>query len=182
MTTEERFWKNVDKSGGPESCWLWTAGKSGDYGDFWIAGGHTGAHRMAYVLSRGGIPDGMFVCHKCDNPICVNPAHLFLGTCADNLADMAQKGRAAKGDQNGRRLHPESVPRGEGSASAKLTEQQVIAMRVRFAGGGVTKSDLMREYGVSHRQVRNILARRQWAHVTDAYEVARAFETMLEGR
>jgi hypothetical protein len=102
MTTEERFWAKVDRSGGPDACWLWTAGTfrlRNGYGKFGAdpaASRTVYAHRFAYELSHGPIPPGLLVCHHCDNPPCCNPAHLFLGTIADNMRDMSDKGRAAR--------------------------------------------------------------------------------------
>lgn len=116
-----RFWAKVDKSGGPDACWIWTASKvPSGYGSFGVNGRLFGAHRIAWVLENGQIPHdgsyhGMCVCHKCDNPACCNPAHLFLGTNMDNARDREKKGRGnqPKGDANGVRLHPECRPRGD---------------------------------------------------------------------
>lgn len=86
-----RFTKHVEKT---ESCWLWRgAVDTAGYGDCWFRGRTTGAHRVSWQIFRGEIPDGLFVLHKCDNPICVNPDHLFLGTHSDNMQDASAKGR-----------------------------------------------------------------------------------------
>lgn len=90
----ERFWAKVDKSGGPDACWLWTAGRSDwGYGHFRVGSKNLQAHRFAWELTRGPIPAGLLVLHRCDNPPCCNSAHHFLGTHADNMADAKAKGR-----------------------------------------------------------------------------------------
>jgi hypothetical protein len=106
-----RFWAKVDRSGGPEVCWLWTAGtKSSGYGEFSFQGGSRPAHQVAWELANGEpFPEGMFGCHHCDNPPCVNPAHIFVGTTADNMHDALSKGRLPRSvrlDRCRRGLHP----------------------------------------------------------------------------
>lgn len=90
LSAEERFWAKVTKTAG---CWLWTGCVVRRYGQFGVSPGVSArAHRFSYELAYGPIPEGMFVCHKCDTPLCVNPTHLFLGTNSDNQLDAVQKG------------------------------------------------------------------------------------------
>jgi hypothetical protein len=150
---DSRFWRKVH----PEAlsrCWLWHAAvnKHG-YGRFRVRSPVDGkhalvlSHRHAYELAHGTIPEGMVVRHKCDVTACVNPDHLEVGTMAENQRDMSQRGRST---------------RGERSASAKLTEAQVIDIRARYASGGRSLRSLAAESRVSERQIRNIISRRQW--------------------
>ena len=171
-----RFWRKVDKSGGPDACWPWMAFRNpAGYGMFGIGRKVQLAHRVSWWLEKGE-PAGMFVCHHCDNPPCCNPAHLFLGTSRDNALDAKAKGRLATGDRHGFRLHPEavprgdrhgsrthpeSVPRGEQIARAKLTERQVV--EIRQATG--TCDEIGARYGISNPAVSRIRRRLRWAHV-----------------
>lgn len=90
-----RFWSKVDRSGGPDACWNWTSAlRSKGYGDFLVRGKERcAAHRLSYIWAYGPIPNGLFVLHRCDNKLCVNPAHLFLGTHHDNMNDLTTKRR-----------------------------------------------------------------------------------------
>lgn len=118
LRIESRFWAKVNKQGPihpvlKSRCWLWTATKfSSGYGVFSFGAGQR-ANRYSWILHYGDIPEELFVLHKCDNPACVNPKHLFLGTHQDNMDDMTQKKRQAVGDRNGSRTKPECLPRGE---------------------------------------------------------------------
>jgi predicted DNA-binding protein (UPF0251 family) len=175
----ERFWSKVDKSG---DCWLWTAyrGPLG-YGRFALNGHDTTAHRAAWLLSGRILLPGQVLRHYvCDNPPCVRPDHMLPGTDADNVADMVAKGRqvsgerrralgrqyAARGDRHASRLHPELVKRGEQLTQSKLTEDDVRAIRVRFAAGGVSQAALAAEYGINQGTIWPLLRGRTWRHVT----------------
>ncbi len=121
ITRADRFWQKVNKT---DDCWFWTGMKSPKgYGKFWTGKKFERAHRFSYTLNVGTIPLGMLVLHHCDNPCCVNPIHLFVGTHADNTRDKMAKGRQAKGDNSPSRLHPESRPRGEHHWSHYLPER-----------------------------------------------------------
>lgn len=158
------FWSKVDKTG---DCWLWKAATfPSGYGVF---GKRTHfptqrAHRIAYILTYGPIPDDLSVCHRCDTPACVNPAHLTLGTTQYNSADMIAKGRQAKGDNQGLRKHPGAAARGERQHLAVLTADQVRAIRHLHAGGA-TQRALCRQFGVAATTLCNIVHRRTWRHV-----------------
>lgn len=115
MNDRERFWAKVTKLK-DDQCWEWQAARDRDgYGAFWYHDAQHRASRVAWSLTNAQwpIPTGQVVRHKCDNPPCVNPAHLELGTNRDNDNDRVERGRSAFGDRNGSRLYPERLPRGE---------------------------------------------------------------------
>lgn len=149
-----------------DGCWEWHGSRlRNGYGRATVVGDRLLAHRVAMWMSTREMPSrDLLVCHRCDNRRCVRPDHLFLGTPADNSADMAAKRRGANGDRNGARLYPERVPSGERHSQAKLTAAQVIEMRELRAGGAKTR-DLMERYGVSEMTVLSIVSRRSWKHI-----------------
>jgi hypothetical protein len=151
----DRFWSRVDKSG---DCWVWTAATTnGGYGvirDTGRNGKIIRAHRLSWELHNGPIPAGIEVCHRCDNPPCVNPAHLFLGTHQDNVTDTVNKGRASGGG-----------PRGSLHHQAKLTEAQVLDIRAVYAAGAASQRQLARKYNVDRGTIQHIVKRMVWTHI-----------------
>jgi hypothetical protein len=152
-------------------CWLWTGALSVDgYGRIRVgpeAGSKkVGAHRVSYELHKGPIPDGMLVCHKCDVPACVNPDHLWLGTCADNLRDRDAKGRGPVGDRNGSRTKPwaRACQVGSRNGYAKLDDDGVRQIRAALASGE-RGCDIARRFSVSRPLVTLIKQRKIWSHL-----------------
>lgn len=160
-TLAERFWSHVDKSI-PDGCWPWTGFvRPQGYGDFFTGGTprHDRAHRVAWALANGPIPDGLCVLHACDNRACCNPAHLWLGTYHDNNTDKVRKGRGFH------TTHPDLVLRGERIGTARLTEEQVVEIRARYSQGGITHQQLATEYGVARTTIGYAVRGIFWRHV-----------------
>lgn len=163
----DRFWPKVVQG---EGCWLWRGTKQtgpDGYGRMKVNGRYVSAHRVSWYLSYGEHPKDLNVLHACDTPACVRPSHLFLGTLADNNRDMVMKGRVAAGDRHGTATHPESTTKGERSGHAKLTAEEVIAIRRLYKGGGCTYLALALRFGVKLATVSDIIRRRTWSHVGD---------------
>ena len=160
-----RIRSRIDSSKGPDACWLWTGGAfPSGYGFVSIFHRSVRAHRAAWVLFRGAIPNGLLVLHRCDVRLCCNPGHLFLGTAADNMADRDTKGRQAKGDRNGTRTHPERVTRGERHPAARLTVEKVREIREALSRGE-RKARIARRFGVCWSAVHAIAIGQTWSHV-----------------
>jgi HNH endonuclease len=164
-TLAKRFWMKVDTNGPvPEhrtelgQCWLWLGARTGNhgYGSVGIERGKTTttAHRIAWQLEHGTDPGAMHVLHKCDNKLCVRPAHLFIGTQAENIADMMAKGRYVSAPK----------PRGSAQWQAKLTEDDVLDIRSVHAFGG-SCADIASAYGMTPQNVRAVVSRKTWRHV-----------------
>jgi hypothetical protein len=122
----------------------------GGYGYFGFDGRIQLAHRVSYLINIGDIPEGYCVCHKCDNPSCVRPEHLFVGTQTDNIADMVSKKRLC---------------RGSGKKESKLTECEVLEIRSRYSNGVVSQKYLADKYGVNASVISRIVNNKAWFHV-----------------
>jgi len=144
-----RLWKKTDRT---ETCWVWRGGLTqAGYGTISLERKRLLVHRVSYELARGPISDGLHVLHHCDNPPCLNPDHLFLGTQQDNVADRVSKGRTAAGE----RQH-----------LAKLTEDQVREIRRLWQQGGVSMAEMGRRFGVTVTPIWQILSGKTWRHVS----------------
>jgi hypothetical protein len=160
-TVAERFLRCVNKYGPhmpgmKDRCWQWAGHTRNKYGTLWVDGKGVKANRLAYELYREPIPSDknnhygtMLVCHKCDNPLCVNPNHLFLGTSKDNMQDMSRKGRQR--DQSG-----------EKNSMAVLTWKKVRSIRDLYATGNYLQRELAAMFGVSIMAINNIVNYKRW--------------------
>ena len=154
----DRFWQRVDRSG---DCWEWRGQRQRQgYGQVGWAGKRYAAHRFAWLLVNGCIPDGLLVCHRCDSPSCVRPDHLFLGTTAENARDRENKGRG-KHDLAKLLKHAPRL-RGERNPGAKLTSEQVGQIRQRYVPRRVSMKRLADEYGVNPATVFYVIHGRTW--------------------
>jgi HNH endonuclease len=147
---QQRLEAKVDRSGGPDACHPWTGSTSHGYGMVTVNRRTFRAHRVAYELYVGPIPDGLLIRHTCDNPACCNPRHLLTGTDLDNKWDSIERGRHNFGKKNG---------------SARLTDEQVLAIRAQYASGRYLLRELGAIYGVSRVHVGRIVHGKKWAHL-----------------
>ena len=148
LTPEQRFWFYVEKT---PRCWGWIGYRNAKgYGIINLGGHRVMAHRMSWELVNGPVPEGKYVLHHCDNPGCVKPKHLFIGTLADNNADMAGKGRSRNGDM-----------RGERNTSSKLTDDDVRAIRA----SPESNATLAKRYGIAKENIWAARTGRTWTHI-----------------
>lgn len=180
--SERARFERFTSRGQPTECWPWRGYvmKNG-YGRFGRTPPIVGlevvkvlAHRMAWMFANGDIPDATMVLHRCDNRCCVNPAHLFLGSAADNTSDMIAKGRHSHGARHFARRHPDrfvenvtsgiSKRSGSNHYAAKLTEAAVVRIRELHAGGHSLRS-IARQFGVTDANIAAVVSRRTWRHV-----------------
>jgi hypothetical protein len=154
---EHRFWKRVNKNGPPHQalgeCWQWEGClDSKGYAVLSIRGKQTMAYRFSWEIHCGSIPDGLCACHHCDNPRCVNPAHLFIGTKADNTADCVRKNRHAKGEKQ---------------FKSRLTEDHVREIRRLFRKRSTTvgRAALAKRFGVAKITITRVVHGDNWSHV-----------------
>ncbi len=148
-----RFWSYVDRRK-PDDCWLWTGAKTGKgYGHMFFQGRMHNAHRVSWMVINNQSADGLLILHSCDNPPCVNPAHLHAGTAAENTADMMSKGR-----------HHYKALQGSQLTQSKLSESAVRDIRYLLRHG-YTQPELARQHGVSQSTISNVVLRKTWRHV-----------------
>ena len=148
------FWRKV-VVGGPGDCWEWKgAKKPKGYGNVRVNKAYLLAHRVAWIVSHGQIGEGLVVCHRCDNPSCCNPSHLFLGTIRDNTQDMIAKGRSKMGVNTGK---------GASHNMAKLSPREVQAIRNLYKNSSMSQGELAREFSISQTYVGRLVNGSHWS-------------------
>jgi hypothetical protein len=166
-----RFWSKVEKT---ETCWIWTAATSTfGHGRFRVNRKSYSPHRLSYELFYGDFDQSLLVCHTCDNPRCVNPDHLFLGTYLDNNRDMFAKGRGCTGDKNGMRMHPEKLKMGEDNLQHKLTKDNAKFIIISYYNKELKPKQLMDKFGICKATFWKLIHAETWKVVWE--------EVLLEG-
>lgn len=168
----ERFFSQIEKQEG--GCWVWKGYPKIGYGQFRVNGKRYYTHRYSWIIHNGEIKDGLHVLHKCDNPRCVNPDHLFLGTQADNMRDMTEKGRRVKGKDHylyGKRMCEESRLKisksiaGEKHPNSKLNVEIVREIRRLYDSGEMKPGKIAEKFGISTSCAEFVAYRRSWRSV-----------------
>jgi len=147
----DRFWEKVECKK-KDDCWEWQANQASGYGKFFDKGHGYLAHRYSWIIHFGKIPNGMYVLHKCDNKLCVNPNHLFLGTSQDNTQDMIRKNR-------------HNYLKGSELPQAKLNEKDVMKIRQLYNSGIYNQPQLAEKYNVDQSMISYIVNRKYWKHI-----------------
>lgn len=162
--TTKRFWSKVDKT---NHCWLWReAISTKGYGMFCLYHGkRVYSHRFSFETVNGPTPENLFVLHSCDNRLCVNPNHLFVGTQKDNIQDAVKKARMASGVRNGRYTRPDRTPRGKNHGMSKLTEEQVI--EIKRMHKSFSQQVIAYKFNVSQPTISSVLMNKTWKHVSN---------------
>lgn len=175
MESAKEFVDRVDGIGS-DGCWVWRNRKDHDgYGSVKVHGRIRRAHRFSYETFVGPIPEGMVVCHRCDNPPCVRPDHLFVGTVADNNADRNAKCRQSRGPRLSMalKLANRATPVGEAHGRSKLTESQVAEIRELLTAGALSQSQIAKRFGVCTQTVNLINVGHNWRHSAGAFKRCR---------
>lgn len=170
MTAADKFWSQV-KKGHVDECWLWESNTyNNGYGRFgWRTKGYL-AHRVSYWLTNGFLPLDMLVCHKCDNPQCVNPSHLFLGNQKENIADMILKGRS-------------NSARGERSGRSFLSDSQVAEIKWLLTNTSLMQQEIANMYSIPNvNTVSRIKHNKRWQHIAPIEPIAACNLTKLADR
>lgn len=152
---KEKFWEKVKKQSG---CFIWLAAKNRKGYGMYGSKKEKFAHRISFLFLNGEIPKGMLVCHTCDNPSCVNPKHLFLGTAKDNALDMVNKARSAFQKGN---LVDNS---GENHGMAKLKDKFVGKIKKLYESGK-TQAFIAKQFNIDQAQISRIINKKSWIHV-----------------
>jgi hypothetical protein len=157
----ERFWNKINVRA-EDKCWEWTAATRSGYGAIKIDGSVVSAHRLSWRFEHGEIPDDLYVCHHCDNRLCCNPKHLFLGTHSDNMKDAYEKERLTQLENCEERLEVKS---GEANPKSKLTKKEVKRIKFLLDKKDLTHKQIGKKFNVSRQCITDINVGNKWSHI-----------------